>query len=171
MATVHDKAHAPHAGDGYHDDPPLVTGNLTFHEITDLVSYHSEKKTPIGWLLAFGHGPQALIPVPLHRKRERQRGFNQAHELARQLAGRRSVPLLSRCLLRRRATTPQAELPAKRRRANLGRAFAVRSGAALPAHVALIDDVMTTGATVHHCAATLKRGGVERVDVWVIARA
>ncbi|MDX1547504.1 MAG: hydrogenase, partial [Rhodothermales bacterium] len=64
MATVQDKALAPH-GDGYHDDPPLVTGNLTFHEITDLVSYHAEKKTPLGWLLAFGAASTLLFVLVL----------------------------------------------------------------------------------------------------------
>lgn len=54
MDKVHTTDLAPHSGDGYHADPPLITGNLSFHEITDLVSYHTEKKTPLTWLLAFG---------------------------------------------------------------------------------------------------------------------
>ncbi|MFB3133988.1 MAG: NrfD/PsrC family molybdoenzyme membrane anchor subunit, partial [Rhodothermales bacterium] len=53
MNTVHE-SHAPHSGDGYHEDPPLVTGNLSFHEITQLISYHTEKKPPSSWYMAFG---------------------------------------------------------------------------------------------------------------------
>ena len=53
METVHE-SHTPHSGDGYHEDAPLVTGNLSFHEITQLISYHTEKKPPTTWYLAFG---------------------------------------------------------------------------------------------------------------------
>ncbi|WP_081044652.1 ComF family protein, partial [Xanthomonas translucens] len=67
-----------------------------------------------------------------------------------------------------RATAPQSELDAQARRRNLRHAFAVQ--APLPAHVALIDDVMTTGATLHAAARALRRAGVARVDAWVVAR-
>ncbi len=120
---------------------------------------------------ATARAPGALIPVPLHAGRLRARGFNQARELARHLAERRGIPLLVRRLLRRRATAPQSELPARRRRNNLSGAFALRGSGPLPAHIALVDDVMTTGATMRACARVLKASGVERVDAWVMARA
>ncbi|UKE73732.1 ComF family protein [Xanthomonas graminis] len=111
--------------------------------------------------------PQALLPVPLHRARLRQRGYDQALELARPLARALGLPLCAG-LQRVRATAPQSELDARARRRNLRHAFAVQ--APLPAHVALIDDVMTTGATLHAAAQALRRAGVARVDAWVVAR-
>lgn len=115
--------------------------------------------------------PQLLLTVPLHRSRLRRRGYNQALELARPLARAAGVPLCHDALLRRRSTTAQTELDATARRRNVHAAFVAREGAALPAHVAILDDVMTTGATLAECARVLKRVGVQRVDVWALARA
>ena len=114
--------------------------------------------------------PQALVPVPLHQARLRRRGYDQALELARPLATALDLPLRCDLLQRVRATAAQSELDAAARRRNLRGAF--RAGARdLPAHVALVDDVMTTGATVHAAAEALRRAGVARVDAWVCARA
>lgn len=114
--------------------------------------------------------PAALVPIPLHRARLRGRGYDQALELARPLACALDLPMLDGALLRARPTEPQSRLDAAQRRRNLKGAFAVRAGAALPAHVVLVDDVMTTGATLHAAALALKRAGVARVDAWVCAR-
>jgi ComF family protein len=115
--------------------------------------------------------PQALIPVPLHRERLRERGYNQALELARPLSRSFAIPLRDDVLARKRATPAQSNLDAIERQRNLRGAFAAVEGVALPAHVAVIDDVMTTGATLHECARTLLRAGATRVDVWALARA
>ena len=115
--------------------------------------------------------PQLLLPVPLHRQRLRQRGYNQALELARPLARELGVPLRHEALQRIRRTDAQTELDAIGRRRNVRGAFALRAGTSLPPHVALLDDVMTTGATLAECARVLKRAGVQRVDVWALARA
>jgi ComF family protein len=115
--------------------------------------------------------PELLIPVPLHAARLRERGYNQALELARPLARAFAIPLRADLLLRTRATPPQTGLDAKTRRRNLRGAFAIAAGASLPGHVALVDDVMTTGATLRECARVLRRAGVARVDVWALARA
>lgn len=115
--------------------------------------------------------PDALVAIPLHRARLRQRGYDQALELARPLAKSLALPLPRNLLIRARRTQPQSELDALQRRRNLRGAFAVREGVALPPHVALVDDVMTTGATLHAAARALLRAGVERVDAWVCARA
>ena len=120
--------------------------------------------------------PDVLIPVPLHAQRLRERGYNQALELAKPLAREFGIALAPGLLARTRATPAQANLDAAMRRKNLRGAFAYdRSSlgdkAALPTHVALIDDVMTTGATLRECARTLKRAGIARVEVWALARA
>jgi len=114
--------------------------------------------------------PDAVVPVPLHHARLRARGYDQALELARIVSRSLRLPLRTDLLLRARATRPQSELDAAARQANLRGAFAVRPRAVPPAHVALVDDVMTTGATLHAAAAALREAGVARVDAWVCAR-
>ena len=115
--------------------------------------------------------PELLIPIPLHPSRLRERGYNQTLELLRPLAQAVSVPLRTDALMRVRATPPQTGLDAAARRRNLRGAFAVAPDATLPAHVAVFDDVMTTGATLREAAQTLLRAGVARVDAWALARA
>ena len=114
--------------------------------------------------------PDALIPIPLHRARLRSRGYDQALELARPLARALQLPLLGNALQRNKTTTAQSRLDADARQRNLRGAFVVASGASPPAHVVLIDDVMTTGATLHAAARVLHQAGVRRVDAWVCAR-
>jgi ComF family protein len=119
--------------------------------------------------------PDLLVPVPLHASRLRERGYNQALELARPLARALRIPLAETLLARAKPTAAQTNLDAKTRRRNLRGAFrfdaASAAAAANGTHVALIDDVMTTGATLRECARVLKHAGVARVDVWALARA
>lgn len=115
--------------------------------------------------------PQALIPVPLHPQRLRERGYNQVLELARPIAIAFGIALRNDILVRERSTAAQSHLDADARHRNLRGAFAVAPNAAVPAHIALFDDVMTTGTTLRECARTLAGAGVERVDVWAVARA
>ena len=115
--------------------------------------------------------PAMIVPVPLHVARLRERGYNQALELARPLARALGVPLCHDALRRARATPAQTGLDAKMRRRNLRGAFAVAPGFEWPDHVALFDDVMTTGATLGEATRTLRRAGVGRVDAWALARA
>ena len=124
----------------------------------------------LGPLAVQWSAPATLVPVPLHWRRLRQRGYDQALELARPLAAMLGLPLATDALERARHTDPQSTLAADRRRANLRDAFRVGARTALPAHVVLVDDVMTTGATLHAAATALHRAGVERVDAWVCAR-
>jgi len=113
--------------------------------------------------------PQVLLPVPLHRSRLRQRGFNQALELARELKSEFNIPIRADAMRRTRATTPQPGLDIDQRKRNVRGAFEVVAQD-LPACVALIDDVMTTGATLSEASKVLKRAGVQRVELWVLAR-
>jgi ComF family protein len=115
--------------------------------------------------------PECLLCVPLHTDRLRERGYNQALELAKPLAQALGLRLEARAIERVRSTHSQTGLDAKARRKNLRGAFVLRSGITLPAHVAILDDVMTTGTTLRECALTLRRAGVSRVDVWALARA
>lgn len=115
--------------------------------------------------------PDLIVPVPLHRHRLRERGYNQAIELARPLARTLRVPLENTWLQRGRGTSPQTELGAAARRRNVHGAFVARTDVAWPEHVALLDDVMTTGATLVECSGVLRRAGVKRIDVWALARA
>lgn len=115
-----------------------------------------------------GSTPEALIPVPLHASRLRQRGFNQALELARYWGRCRGIPV-SPQLIRIRATRIQSGLPAGERLTNVTGAF--RVSGEVPAHVALVDDVVTTGSTTAEAARALRLAGAGRVDVWCLARA
>lgn len=114
--------------------------------------------------------PDLILPVPLHRRRLRRRGYNQALELARPIAAALCVPLRHDLLERVRGTSAQTELDRVARRRNVHGAFRLRDSA-LPDHVVLLDNVMTTGATLAECARTLRRAGAKRVDVWALARA
>lgn len=113
--------------------------------------------------------PQALVPLPLHPARVRHRGYDQAYELAKPLARALNLPLCAGSLQRVRATAPQSQLDAASRRRNVRSAFAAHPGE-LPRHVALLDDVMTTGATLAEGCRALQCAGVVRVDVWAVAR-
>jgi ComF family protein len=119
-------------------------------------------------------GPDALlIPVPLHPRRLRGRGFNQAELLAAELARRRGLALAPAALVRPRATVAQPGLGAAARRRNLCDAFRVAAPSALVAgrDVVLVDDVLTTGATADACARVLRDAGARRVDVFTLGRA
>lgn len=115
--------------------------------------------------------PDLMVPVPLHYQRRLSRGFNQSDLLCRDLSHLFTGLPWADVLRRRRATRAQSDLPADRRRGNVRGAFRVRRLPPGTRHVALVDDVMTTGSTLHECARVLKRAGVGRVDVWVVARA
>jgi ComF family protein len=114
--------------------------------------------------------PDILLPVPLAQRRFRERGYNQAIELGRYLEKRLAVPMRTDLAIRVRETREQAALDRPERRRNIRDAFAVVRD--LPAgHIAIIDDVITTGSTVNELARTLKRAGAQRVEVWAVARA
>lgn len=114
--------------------------------------------------------PDCVMPVPLHQFRYRQRGFNQCIEIANTLARELDLTLDLYSCTRIRNTAQQTRLPARQRRKNMSKAFAITKPLNYQ-HVALLDDVMTTGTTVSEMAKALKQAGVEKVDIWVCARA
>jgi ComF family protein len=112
-----------------------------------------------------------IVPMPLHWFRHWRRGFNQSEQLARVLSQRTGIPLVSRSLVRRKPTTPQAGLSGAQRRLNVSGAFLVKRRHLIEnRRVLLVDDVMTTGATAGTCAAALRRAGAAEVSVLTLAR-
>ena len=112
-----------------------------------------------------------LVPVPLHATRRRARGFNQAEVLAQRLGRLLDKPVLRGVLRRIRHTPSQTNLTARQRTSNVKDAFSTRKNHRLQGQkLLLLDDIMTTGATVNECALMLKRGGADRVDVVTVAR-
>lgn len=137
----------------------LVAGRVLARLIWDCISAKDERL------------PDLLVPVPLHGMRMMKRGFNQAVEIALHL-GRHSGIEVSGAQLRRRRNTPaQSGLNQGERRKNVRGAFRWHGLQRAPRHVALVDDVMTTGTTVTECAKILKNAGAVQVDIWVAARA
>lgn len=113
--------------------------------------------------------PDIILPIPLHWKRLTERGFNQALEIARPISSALRLPLDHSTCIRRHSTTPQMKLEKRNRLRNLKGAFEIRGNIDVR-HLVLLDDVVTTGATVSELAALLKKRGAERVDVWALAR-
>ncbi len=115
------------------------------------------------------HGIDLIVPMPLHPARLAERGFNQAAEIARVLSRLNGIPMDTQLARRVRDTAPQAALPWRERATNMRRAFACgRDLSGL--RLAVVDDVMTTGATLDEFARTLKKHGAARVENWVVAR-
>lgn len=136
----------------------------------ELLRQHLEKR---------GHPtPDLLLPVPLHAKRLAERGYNQALEIARPLARHFRLPLETRLLERHKATLPQMQLDAQARARNPHGAFALnarrlqelRAETGRLERIAVIDDVMTTGATLAEITGLLQRAGIPHVELWVAAR-
>jgi len=155
--------------------PFIYQGDMR-HLITSLkFGAHYKNARLLGLLLAehlniTAQRPDLILPVPLHKARYRQRGFNQAIEIAKTVSRELQIPLDLTSCLRHRDTVHQTTLTARQRRKNIKKAFSIIKP--MPAqHIAILDDVMTTGSTAHELACLLKKAGVSRVDVWVCARA
>jgi ComF family protein len=117
-----------------------------------------------------GARPQLVVPVPMHPRRQRARGFHPAGVLARAVARRLGAPLALDALVAVRETRSQTGLDRAARRRNVREAFAPRAGFVAPPVVALVDDVATTGATLCACARALRRAGARRVVAVCVAR-
>ncbi len=151
---------------------------------TLITRFKHQRQWPLGRLLAlmlgnwlghrFSEGaprPALLLPVPMSTPRLRQRGYNQAAMLAGWLAAHLALPCADRVLTRTRDTPAQQELDARARRHNLKGAFALTHPEAVAGlHVALVDDVLTTGATAQALARLLRDAGAARVDIYCLAR-
>ena len=114
--------------------------------------------------------PDIIIPVPLHSKRLRQRGFNQALELAKPISKKLKIPIIKYDCIRIKNTQAQSELPLHKRISNIKNSFQYKGNIAKK-NVVIFDDVLTTGNTLNELAKTLKHHGARTVSAWCIARA
>lgn len=118
--------------------------------------------------------PEALIPIPMHHKNQRDRGYNQAIYLAKHLGKRYKIPVVNNALIKTKQTDSQKFLSAEQRKRNLSGVFRVNPRMAKQLsklqHVAIVDDVITTGATIEEASHCLKSFNIEIIDIWAIAR-
>jgi ComF family protein len=135
----------------------LATGRLLALLLADYLAAGTEK-------------PDCIVPVPLHSSRVKERGFNQAVELARPIAKRLKIKVRLDLCARVRATEVQSKLDAAERRKNLKDAFEVKDSVQ-GMHLALLDDVVTTGTTAETLAQAFKDAGAARVTLWSVCRA
>jgi ComF family protein len=113
-----------------------------------------------------------LVPIPLSKKKLRWRGFNQAEEIAKELANFLKIPLVSDCLIKTKETKDQVELSEKERKENVKGAFFIKNKEKIAGkNVLLVDDVFTTGATMEEAARVLKEAGAEKIVGVVVAKA
>ncbi|WP_228141561.1 ComF family protein [Marinobacter sp. X15-166B] len=112
--------------------------------------------------------PELIIPSPMHPDKRRQRGFNQAEDMAERVSRCAGIPWSVNVLQRIRRTAPQSGLDRHQRLTNLSNLYRVTG--AVPARVAIVDDVVTTGATARAMASALRRAGARNIEIWALAR-
>lgn len=113
--------------------------------------------------------PEALVPVPIHPSRERQRGYNQAELLAREVSVRTGIPVYGDIVARKKKTAPQKNLDNVQRQNNLKRAFKILRNDVKLNTIVIIDDIYTTGSTIDMLTATLQAAGIRNVYFAVLA--
>jgi len=124
-----------------------------------------------GWMPTNVGRPDCVVPIPLHARRRRERGYDQALLLGREVARQMGVPLVGGALVRARYTSQQSLLPVRSRWDNVRGAFRVaRPGRVAGRNILLVDDVLTTGVTASECARALKKAGATQVAVLTLAR-
>lgn len=139
--------------------------------LADLFAKHFKLTTREAFLT--NQSVEVLIPVPMHRQRYRQRGFNQSLRLAKRLSSLSGIPVINKAVKRVRNTPPQAKLDAKQRHKNLCNAFELDVSVLQNIRrIALVDDVVTTGATMNEIVKLIReQTAVEWIEVWAIAQA
>lgn len=155
---------------GSYDTPAIqsIIQQLKYHYWTSLREILGEVLAPV--LPGLADQTSALVPVPLHQRRQRERGFNQSQLIAEALSAPTDWPIAS-VLQRHRYTTPQASLSGTQRQSNLTGAFRIARGVAkIPNSVILVDDVITTGSTITECASVLRQHGVKRIAAVALAK-
>jgi len=140
--------------------------DLKFHEKLYLSQFFATK---MAQQLKSRPLPELLIPIPLHPNRLRQRGYNQSLELAKALSKQLNIPISNDYLSRIIDTQSQSSIPFKQRKKNIQHAFKLDQSQ-VPTHIALIDDVLTTGHTANEAAKLFRHAGTTMIEVWTIAR-
>ncbi|BAW79970.1 competence protein F [Candidatus Nitrosoglobus terrae] len=154
----------------YRYEPPLdhLILQLKFHGKLHLALLLSQLTAQ--YLIQHSHPlPECIIPVPLHPSRLRERGFNQASEIAKPIATQLKIPINHQIIYRKHNTAPQSGLSQQERKRNIRDAFALHKPLTAR-HVAIMDDVLTTGHTVAEIAKILRHAGAHTIEVWVCAR-
>ena len=147
----------------YEDIVKASVMNFKYHGMKSYVDFYANELVRMQGDWIRRKNPQVLIPVPLHKRKKRMRGYNQAELLANAIGSRMDIPVRDDILYRRKWTNPQKEISGMDRRHNLTKSMAIRQ---LPEDikcVMLIDDIYTTGSTMEACARILKQNGVKEV--------
>ncbi len=146
------------------------------HDLVVRLKYHGEERLAVGLGRRMAHEIREIkfdliLPIPLHKNRLRERGFNQAHLLAKEIARVSKIDLDPFILIKTKSTEAQALLPAEERRKNLKGAFQLKDSSKIKGkRILLIDDVYTTGTTIEEASKVLVRQGAETVEALVLAR-
>lgn len=167
-------------GDCIQNEPPFVYSrsfglyNGVLRKAINLLKYHNIKRLsrPLSDILLSISIPEAdaVIPVPLHKNRLRQREFNQSALLAGHIGEKTGISVILNCLVKVEDTMPQVGLSSHARRKNIRRAFQVKNIKQIEGkNIVLMDDVVTTGATVRECSRVLKEAGAENIYVITLA--
>jgi len=157
-----------------HETGSAIVHALKYHEWTAAAAGMSARMARLSWPADVVAERAALVPVPLASVRERERGFNQAERLAMALAGYWRLPVWPGAIVRSRRTRTQTRLTPEERSANVRHAFSVPDGARnrlRGRHLLLVDDVITTGATLNACAAALFDAGARTLSYVTFGRA
>lgn len=115
------------------------------------------------------HLPEAILPVPLHVERLSLRGFNQALEIAKPIARHFNLPIIRHAVQRHKKTVAQSELKPIKRRKNIKGAFSMAAPLSF-SHIAILDDVITTGSTTQELSTCLAKAGVKKIEIWSLAK-
>lgn len=150
----------------YKDPVDRLIVDLKFNDKLYLTQFFAERMAEV---IKDKPLPELLIPIPLHPNKLKQRGYNQSYELAKALSELLLIPCSNNFLERVIDTKPQSSMPYKERKKNIQHAFQSTASSTFK-HIALIDDVLTTGHTANAAAKTLRLAGVSRIEVWTIAR-
>ena len=153
----------------YRDQARELVHLLKYQGVTSAAGYWAHRLAALAAQVPMT--PEVVVPVPLSRRRQRERGYNQSAEIARRLARRLGVPMDARALRRVRETLPQAGLSQADRRKNVERAFAAEPNRVAGKAMLLLDDVLTTGATAAAAARELRRAGAGEIVLLTACRA
>ena len=136
---------------------------MKFQNRREYLDFYAEEMAKAGETYLSRWKPAVIIPVPMNRKKRRERGFDQSRLLAVRLARLTGIPVNTKSLVRIRYTLPQKDLDARQRKENLKDAFTLRKQAHIPEPVLLVDDIYTTGATIDEICKTLRKNQIRRI--------